>query len=103
MSMRERRLIWRWDAAAIRRIVKDGTKIRYYGGKSQQLEKTTRVKARVKAHAMRELMDTKDKMLIMGHKYRRYGFLWCGDWYLADCDLFLIKRRGSSSMGSILP
>lgn len=49
-------------------VVKDGTKIRYYGGKSQQLEKTTRVKARVKAHAMRELMETKDKMLIMGHK-----------------------------------
>ena len=49
-------------------VVKDGSRIRYYGGKSQQLEKTTRVKARVKAHAMRELMDTKDKMLIMGHK-----------------------------------
>lgn len=49
-------------------VVKDGERIRYYGGKSQQLEKTTRVKARVKAHAMRELMDTKDKMLIMGHK-----------------------------------
>ncbi len=49
-------------------VVKDGAKIRYYGGKSQQLEKTTRVKARVKAHALRELMDTKDKMLIMGHK-----------------------------------
>lgn len=49
-------------------VVKDGAKIRYYGGKSQQLEKTTRVKARVKAHAMRELMETKDKMLIMGHK-----------------------------------
>ncbi|MEG0813706.1 MAG: DHH family phosphoesterase [Clostridium sp.] len=49
-------------------VVKDGSKIRYYGGKSQQLEKTTRVKARVKAHAMRELMETKDKLLIMGHK-----------------------------------
>lgn len=49
-------------------VVKDGAKIRYYGGKSQQLEKTTRVKARVKAHAMRELMETKDKLLIMGHK-----------------------------------
>ncbi len=49
-------------------VVKDGPKIRYYGGKSQQLEKTTRVKARVKAHAMRELMETKDKLLIMGHK-----------------------------------
>lgn len=49
-------------------VVKDGPRIRYYGGKSQQLEKTTRVKARVKAHAMRELMETKDKLLIMGHK-----------------------------------
>lgn len=49
-------------------VVKDGSRIRYYGGKSQQLEKTTRVKARVKAHALRELMDTKDKILIMGHR-----------------------------------
>ena len=49
-------------------VVKDGDKIRYYGGKSQQVEKTTRVKARVKAHALRELMDTKDKILIMGHR-----------------------------------
>lgn len=49
-------------------VVKDGGKILYYGGKSQQVEKTTRVKARVKAHALRELMDTKDRLLIMGHK-----------------------------------
>lgn len=49
-------------------VVKDGTKIQYYGGKSQQLEKATRVKARVKAHALRELIETKDRLLIMGHK-----------------------------------
>ncbi len=49
-------------------VVKDGGKIQYYGGKSQQLEKATRVKARVKAHALRELMETKDRLLIMGHK-----------------------------------
>lgn len=49
-------------------VVKDGGQIRFYGGKSQQVEKTTRVKARVKAHALRELMDTKDKILIMGHR-----------------------------------
>ncbi|MBP3215714.1 MAG: DHH family phosphoesterase [Clostridium sp.] len=49
-------------------VVKDGDNISYYGGKSQQVEKTTRVKARVKAHALRELMDTKDKILIMGHR-----------------------------------
>ena len=49
-------------------VVKNGEKIQYYGGKSQQLEKTTRVKARVKAHALRELLETKDRLLIMGHK-----------------------------------
>ena len=49
-------------------VLKDAEKIQYYGGKSQQLEKTTRVKARVKAHALRELMETKDRLLIMGHK-----------------------------------
>lgn len=49
-------------------VVKDGEKIQYFGGKAQQMEKTTRVKARVKAHALRELMETKDRVLIMGHR-----------------------------------
>ena len=49
-------------------VIKSAEKIEYFGGKSQQAEKTTRVKARVKAHALRELMETKDRLLIMGHK-----------------------------------
>ena len=49
-------------------VVKNRSKIQFYGGKSQQLEKTTRVKARVKAHALRELLEPKDRLLIMGHK-----------------------------------
>ena len=49
-------------------VVKNGSRIQYYGGKSQQLEKSTRVKARVKAHALRELVETKDRLLIMGHQ-----------------------------------
>ena len=49
-------------------VVKDSDKIQYYGGKAQQMEKTTRVKARVKAHALRELMENKDRLLIMGHR-----------------------------------
>lgn len=49
-------------------VIKSAEKIEYFGGKSQQLEKTTRVKARVKAHALRELMENKDCLLIMGHK-----------------------------------
>ncbi len=49
-------------------VVKDSDKIQYYGGKAQQMEKTTRVKARVKAHALRELVESKDRLLIMGHR-----------------------------------
>ncbi|MCD8124202.1 MAG: DHH family phosphoesterase [Lachnospiraceae bacterium] len=49
-------------------VVKTPGQIKYYGGKTQQHEKNTRVKARVKAQALRELMLTKDQILIMGHK-----------------------------------
>lgn len=49
-------------------VVKDGERIQFFGGKAPQVEKTTRVKARVKAHALRELMETKDRLLIMGHR-----------------------------------
>lgn len=48
-------------------VVKDGEKISYFGGKSRQVEKMTRVKARVKAHALREIMETKEQVIIMGH------------------------------------
>lgn len=48
-------------------VVKDGEKLLYYGGKSIQVEKSTRVKARVKAHALKELVEAKDKVVIMGH------------------------------------
>ena len=48
-------------------VIKEGEKIQYYGGKSQQVEKNTRVKARVKAHALRELLEAKERVMIMGH------------------------------------
>ena len=49
-------------------VIKDREKICYYGGKSISVEKSTRVKARVKAHAFREFVEAKDKIIIMGHK-----------------------------------
>lgn len=49
-------------------VVKTPQKISYYGGKSQTMEKTTRVKARVKAHALREIITAKDSVIIMGHR-----------------------------------
>lgn len=48
-------------------VLKEGDKISYFGGKSRQVEKMTRVKARVKAHALREIIESKDRVIIMGH------------------------------------
>lgn len=48
-------------------VIKSENKITYYGGKSEHVEKKTRVKARVKAHALKELMEAKERVIIMGH------------------------------------
>ncbi len=49
-------------------IIKNREKIQYFGGKTKQVEKQTRVKARVKAHALRELVEDCDKVVVMGHE-----------------------------------
>ena len=47
--------------------MRDGEDITYYGGKTQQVERNTRVKARVKAHALREIIESREHVIIMGH------------------------------------
>ncbi len=47
-------------------VMKMPENVIYYGGKSQQIEKSTRVKARVKAHALKEII--KDEIYVMGHR-----------------------------------
>jgi c-di-AMP phosphodiesterase-like protein len=49
-------------------VVKTKDSIVYFGGKSQQIEKNTRVKARVKANALQEIITNKDRVLVMGHR-----------------------------------
>lgn len=49
-------------------VVKMPENVAYYGGKSQQMEKSTRVKARVKAHALKEIIAVKDEIYVMGHR-----------------------------------
>ena len=49
-------------------MIKDCSGITYFGGKKEQTAKNTRVKARVKAEALREFIVTKDRVLVMGHK-----------------------------------
>lgn len=49
-------------------VVKTQEGVSYYGGKSQRVEKNTRVKARVKAHALKEIITSKDRVMVMGHR-----------------------------------
>ena len=49
-------------------VIKDCNGITYFGGKKEQTAKNTRVKARVKAEALREFIVTKDQVIVMGHK-----------------------------------
>ena len=49
-------------------VIKDCKGITYFGGKKEQTAKNTRVKARVKAEALREFIVAKDQVIVMGHK-----------------------------------
>ena len=49
-------------------VVKNRENVAYYGGKSQQKETTARVRARVKAQALEEIISTKDRVFVMGHR-----------------------------------
>lgn len=49
-------------------VIKDCHGITYYGGKKEQTSKNTRVKARVKAEALREFIVVKDQIFVMGHR-----------------------------------
>ncbi|WP_047980145.1 DHH family phosphoesterase [Ornithinibacillus contaminans] len=49
-------------------IKDDSGKVRFYGGKSNPMEKRTRVRARVISHALKDLVKASDRVIIMGHQ-----------------------------------
>ena len=49
-------------------VYKNQESIQYFGGKTQAVEKNTKVKARVKAHALQEFMAAAEKVVVMGHR-----------------------------------
>lgn len=53
------------DQVAIKRS--DG-KLKFFGGKTNPVEKRTRVRARVISHALRDLIQGSDQIFVMGHK-----------------------------------
>lgn len=50
-------------------VIKDNEQYHFYGGKTKEVEKRTRVKARVVSQAMKEIILSADQILIMGHRY----------------------------------
>lgn len=50
-------------------VVKDRNNFDFYGGRSKTTEKRTKVKSRVMANALGELMDDVERVYVMGHKY----------------------------------
>ena len=48
-------------------VIKRGSKIEYYGGKMQTVEKSNKGKSRIMAHVIRQLMEQSSKVIIMGH------------------------------------
>lgn len=49
-------------------VLKDGEDLSYFGGKNKATEKRTKVKARVIAHALGQLIEESSEVFIMGHK-----------------------------------
>ncbi len=49
-------------------VIRNGDNFSFFGGKTRELEKRTRVKARVIAYAIRELIDQSPEVMIMGHE-----------------------------------
>jgi len=49
-------------------VVKQGTKLFFYGGKSQGVEKRSKVKSRVIANALRELIEHSEEVFVMSHE-----------------------------------
>ena len=49
-------------------LIKDGEKYMFFGGKSGEIHRNARIRARVKADALLELMGDASDILVMGHK-----------------------------------
>ena len=48
-------------------VVRENGKYQFFGGRTQELEKRTKVKARIVSHALEELMKEAKNVMIMGH------------------------------------
>lgn len=50
-------------------VIRDGGEFLFFGGRSKETERRTKVKSRVVASAFSELLASTDQVIVMGHKY----------------------------------
>ncbi|MNX19156.1 Bifunctional oligoribonuclease and PAP phosphatase NrnA [compost metagenome] len=73
--------------------VKSGQRLSFYGGKTTAVEKRTRVRARVIAHALRDLMQESDRVIIMGHKVPDLDVIGASIGVLKAADMYNVEAH----------
>ena len=83
-------------------VVRRDDNMYFYGGKTEAAERRTKVKARVKAHALRESMINADNVLVMGHQTpdmdclsAAVGLMGAARWVQKECK-FILKEKNFS-------
>ena len=73
-------------------VVRDGERVYYYGGKTKQVEKNSRVKARIKAIALKEVLMNKDRVIGLYRASKTLGK-----------KAYIVLDEGSNSVQQVLP
>ncbi|WP_433944803.1 DHH family phosphoesterase [Paenibacillus sp. SN-8-1] len=73
--------------------VKSGQRLSFYGGKTTAVEKRTRVRARVIAHALRDLMQESDRVIIMGHRVPDLDVIGASIGVLKAADMYNVEAH----------
>ncbi len=88
-------------------VIRDDVNFTFFGAKTREVEKRTKVKARVVAHALRELVDHSNKVIIMGHTNSDMDSIGAAIGLLKAVksrgkDAFIVTDRSKSSAGILI-
>lgn len=87
--------------------VKKGDRMTFYGGKSNAVEKRTRVRARVISHALRNLIRESERVLVVGHENPDMDAVGAaiGVWKAANLqqkDAYIVINEGNPAIANLL-
>ncbi len=88
-------------------VIKDGDRLSFFGGKSKEVEKRTRVKSRVMAYAMSGLIAQCSEVVIMGHESPDMDSLGAAIGMYRGCrqkgkDTYILLNKNNSSISKLM-